>query len=120
MEILNKDFKSKFNRKFRYVYLLCVIVFLIYIAYSSRRAEEATLKYKFNGIAQKVEYDKKSTPRVTINGVYYYLGSNSWNFNHLIAKGDSMIKDSNNITIKLIKHETGRVLIFDGTKFYEK
>ena len=120
MEILNKDFKSKFNKKFVYIYLLGLVVFIIYTEYSSSKADKAMLKYKFNGIIEKVVYDQKSIPSVTISGITYYLGSTSWNFNHLIVKGDSIVKDSNNITVKLIKHGTGRVLIFDGTKFYRK
>jgi hypothetical protein len=114
MEVLSMDFKRSFNKKVRYIYLLAVIAFVIHIIYSSSVARKIVLKYSFSGIVEKVVYDKKSIPNVTIDGKTYYLGSTSWNFNYLIAKGDSLKKDSGNITVKLIKHKNGKVIIFDG------
>jgi len=120
MEILNQGFKRNFNRKFRYVYLLAFVIFIVYMFFSTKNARKVVLNYKFNGVVEKVVYGEKSIPEVTINGVNYYLGSTSWNFNHLIIVGDSLQKDSGNITVKLIKQKTGRVLIFDGNNYYDK
>ena len=113
MEILDQDFKKKFNRKFRYIYLLAFVAFIAYMFYSDKKGKEIELNYKFNGVAEKVIYDEKSVPIVTINGQLYNLGAPTWNFNHLISKGDSLEKDSGSFAIKLTMHKNGRVLIFD-------
>jgi hypothetical protein len=120
MEVSLKDYVKEFKKKLWYVYLLACVIFLFYMIYSSKNVEKMVLRYKFNGIAEKVVYDGKNIPSVTIKGATYYLGSGYWNFNHLISKGDSLKKDSGDIAIKLIKHGNGRVLIFDGSKYYEK
>ena len=120
MPFINEDFKRKFNKKFRFVYLLVFIAFITYMIDSSRRARNIVLNYHFNGVVDKVHYDGKSIPTVTINGKDFYLGSTSWNFNHLISPGDSIEKDSGILMVKLIKYKSRRVLVFDGTKYYAK
>ena len=120
MLFINEDFQRKFNRKFRFVYLAVFIGFIIYMILSSIRARKLISGYHFNGVVDKVEYDAKSIPTVKVNGKDYYLGSTNWNFNHLITQGDSIEKDSGNLTVKLIKQKSGRVLVFDGTKYYDR
>ena len=93
---------------------MAFIAFLCHTLYSHFAGEKMMLKLRFNGIVEKVEYDRQSVPTVTINGKIYYLGSTSWGFNHLISKGDSLLKDSGNMTVKLIKNKNGKVIIFDG------
>jgi hypothetical protein len=120
MQFINEEFKRRFNRKFRFVYLAVFIGFIIYMIHSDIRATRLVSSYHFNGVVDKVEYDGKSIPTVTVNGKDYYLGSTNWNFNHLISRGDSIEKDSGILMVKLIKQKSGRVLVFDGTKYYDK
>jgi hypothetical protein len=69
-------------------------------------------KYRFRGVVQVVIYDDKGTPDVTVNGVKYKLSYNDWNFDHQIQKGDSLIKESNIMVIKLVKLNSGDVIFF--------
>jgi hypothetical protein len=109
-----KDYIGELRKILRYIFILALIAFLGNTLYSHMAAEKVILKFRFKGIVEKVEYDGKSVPSVTINGKIYYLGSTSWGFNHLISKGDSLLKDSGNMTVKLIKNKNGKVIIFDG------
>jgi hypothetical protein len=113
MEVLMKYYISKFNKRLRYIYLLAAVAFVTYGIYTHITVEKKNLKYKFNGVIEKVSYDDKGDPSITIKGKIYDLTSNSWNFNHLICKGDSLKKDSGKLAIKLVKHKNGKVIIFD-------
>jgi PBP1b-binding outer membrane lipoprotein LpoB len=64
--------------------------------------------YQINGTIQKITYSVKGTPKVTVNSEMHAL-STSWRFNEKMAVGDSLIKEQNTMTYKLIKHETGEV-----------
>jgi hypothetical protein len=92
---------------------VAVVIFITYFSYTSVTAEKAYHRYTFNGIVDKVTYDEKSIPSVTIKGKTYYLGSSYWNFNHLISEGDSIKKDSGDTIVKLVKHENWKIIIFD-------
>lgn len=67
--------------------------------------------YGFNGNVDTVEYDVKGTPTVKIRGREYCLGDNDWLINHQIQQGDSLIKIKGQMTFKIIKKETGKVIV---------
>ena len=115
-----RDYISEFNRSLRYIYLAAAVAFVSYFTYKTIIARKLYLTYKFKGIVEHVSYDGKSIPTVTINKKDYYLGASTYNFNHLINRGDSIEKDSGILTIKLIKQKNGIVLMFDGTHYYAK
>jgi len=70
------------------------------------------LNYQFNGRVDSVEYGDKGTTIVIIKGNTYFLNEADWNLDdsHIIQKGDSLIKKSNSIIVRLIK-PNGKVII---------
>ncbi len=76
-----------------------------------RRDYEINLNYQFSGIVERVRYEVKGKPYVTLKDKIYYLSFNDWNFNYEIEKGDSLIKRKGEMTIKLIK-PNGKVLTY--------
>ena len=108
-----KDYKSAFNKILKLIYLLAAVIFIASTIYSDIKDDDLYLKCHFKGVVKKIDYNDKSTPTVTINSRTYGLAGSHFNFNRLIEKGDSLEKDSGRTKIKLIKHNGGKVIVFD-------
>lgn len=113
MNTFYEDFKRPIDRVVKYVGPIAMIIFVAYVFISNNTYEKKVIKLAFDGIVENVSYDGKSIPSVTIKSVKYYLGSNYWNFERQIAVGDSMQKDSGRYLVKLIKQNSGKIMIFD-------
>lgn len=87
------------------------IGFVSFIAWNiimAREDNKENLSYAFNGVVEKVSYDKKGIPSVIVLQKRYYL-SGGWNFEHLIEKGDSLRKKEGEKVVKLLK-KTGKFI----------
>jgi hypothetical protein len=98
------------NKVYIILCIAAVIVFLIVNNYLLTRSNDKNRAFKFNGVVEAIRYDVKDIPYVTIGGLTYYL-SYSWNFEHLIEKGDSLQKKEGEMIVKLIKKDR-RIYIF--------
>jgi hypothetical protein len=85
---------------------------LVVLIFFSIKWNNTYLNYQFNGRLDSIAYGDKGTPIVIIKGKTYFLKEVDWNFHksHIIQKGDSLIKDKNSITVKLVK-PNGEVII---------
>jgi len=71
-------------------------------------------KMHFNGKVDSVSYDIKAKATTIIKGKVYNLDNNDWDFDHnRIKKGDSMVKDSNTLSVKLIR-KNGQIVEMNG------
>jgi hypothetical protein len=89
------------------------ILFIGSTLFLNNRNRKRNFSYYFNGKVQSVRYDLKGFPYVTIGSKIYYLSYNNWDFNHQIAKGDTLKKEKNTFTIRLIKYSSGEILVFN-------
>lgn len=61
-----------------------------------------TTNYSFNGAIEKIQYDDKHVPIITVKGKEYNLAYCSWiNYKDKLAVGDSVrkVKDEKNMTL---------------------
>ncbi len=87
------------------------LTFILFIIYSNSKADEINYNYSFSGRVDSVSYDVKGIPYVHVNGQFYYL-DDGYNFDHLVEKGDTMIKHKGSVVYKLIKHANKKVFKF--------
>lgn len=81
---------------------ICFLAFLLANFYFLNRSSKVNLRHEFNGAVEDVRYDTKGTPYVTIGQTTYYLSA-SWDFKHLIEKGDTLQKRAGDLKVTLIK-----------------
>lgn len=79
---------------------------------SYKAGKEQYLSYKFNGRVENINYSSKGYPEVMINGDFFYLNV-GWDNDHIIEVGDTLKKDSGQLKVILIKHQSNKVLRFD-------
>jgi hypothetical protein len=65
--------------------------------------------FKFKGVIEKIDYNEKKTPTVTVNDSSYSL-STSCRFNERMKVGDSLVKEKDSQLYELIKDKTGDVI----------
>ena len=65
----------------------------------------------FTGRVDKVQYDIKQFPTITLGGKVYYIGS-GYNTDHQIEIGDSLIKRKGSDVYLLIKQKTHKTIEF--------
>jgi len=65
----------------------------------------------FSGTVERVDYDIKEFPTITIGDSSYYIGA-GYNTNHQIEVGDSVIKKRGSDIYKLIKRGSHMVIEF--------
>jgi hypothetical protein len=95
--------------KNNYTALLLVVIVIILIVFGLYKRTSLTQKankWHFNGPVENVRYDVKRYPWVIVNGREFNLYYTSWNFNVRINKGDTLIKQVDDIRIKLIRQGT--------------
>ncbi|MGY3214527.1 hypothetical protein [Mucilaginibacter sp. HD30] len=106
---------QKVNKKYAIlVFIVFVIVCILMLVDTIIRVREGARKYlnmDFAGTVDRVEYDIKQFPTITLKGKIYYIGS-GYNTDHQIEIGDSLIKKKGSMVYKLIKHNTGSVILF--------
>ena len=89
-----------------------MLLFVINIAYSTKKSYRENLDFEFNGKVEFVSYDVKGTPTIKINKQEYCLTYNNWDFDHQIEKGDSLDKRKGTFVIKLIKFNSKSIVYF--------
>lgn len=94
---------------------ITVISLLLYLTVYllNKLSELKEKKTHFIGRIDKLEFNDKKTPTVTINAKKYGLGT-GWRFNEKITVGDSLIKDSDRLSYRLIKFKTKEVINSDS------
>src|ERR1700744_5967126 len=110
-----KKYEDVFNRNKIPIFIgfgVVVILFLSLLVFLSRRADQITLKYEFDGIVTKITYDLKDDPTVTIENQEYLLSRLYWQTNHEIEIGDSLKKPSGSMRILLIKRSRHETILF--------
>jgi len=95
------------NKLIRY-FIVGVLFFLIMYVLSilSARREK---KYNFRGVIEKIQYSEKKIPTVTVKGKQYGM-TTGWRFNEKMRVGDSLIKELDSTSYKLVKFGTGEVI----------
>ena len=92
-------------------FVVFVALFILFIVYVNRKGRLTCLNYRFNGKVENVVYNVKGQAYITVKGVTYYLFDSNWDFDHnRIDKGDSIIKNSKSMIIRLVK-QNGRIII---------
>jgi hypothetical protein len=104
--------KSKnYNKVLLSFFIPTVLVMILAVIYFSHKGKLKCLSYQFNGKVDSIYYDIKGIATIKVNGIFYDLAYPNWDFDHnRIQKGDSVIKNKNSLTIKLIKHN-GQIII---------
>jgi len=90
-------------------YLIIGFLFLFTLKVLSIISDIKEKNYQFNGIIEKIDYNEKKTPTVTVNSKSYGL-STSWRFNERMNVGDSFVKEKDSMIYKLINFKTGEVI----------
>lgn len=91
----------KLNSKLTIIGIICFLGISFYGYYLTRKEQ---LNYKFNGIVRNISYNEKGYAKISIDGVVYDLGGpNFHGYSGKISKGDSLIKNSGTLEMKLIK-----------------
>lgn len=97
--------------KFPGIYIGFLVLCITVLAYLNFTASKRLKGYEMKGVVDRITYDVKGLPYVDVNGTQYYLGG-PWNFEHKIEEGDSIIKRKGDMSIKLIKKNTGEIIQF--------
>ncbi len=74
------------------------ILFFIFIFYGYYKGRAQRKSYHFSGIIEKITYDVKMIPYLTVHGKSYYL-SPLRDFGKKVKVGDSVIKLSGDLKI---------------------
>jgi hypothetical protein len=94
--------------------LFVVVIILIFFGlYKRKSIAEKAVRWHFNGPVENVRYDVKRYPWVVINGTEFNLYYTVWDFNVKINKGDTLIKDTGDTRIKLIRQGTHDTISFN-------
>jgi hypothetical protein len=94
--------------------IMAISLLLYLVDYSLNKLSEIKEKKNhFIGRIDKLEFNDKKTPAVTVNGKKYILGT-GWKFNEKITVGDSLIKDSDRLNYQLIKLKTKEAINSDS------
>jgi len=103
---MKKDLKL-----FLTVFISLCLLFIAFLIFSIYRGFSKNLNYNFTGVVHSVTYDEKGTPIIIINNQEYILNA-GYDFNHQIEDGDTLKKVKGSDTYTLIKHATGKVIVF--------
>ena len=93
-------------------YLLILLLFFVSTIIINTTSYLKEKHSEFAGVIQKIDFNEKKTPTVTIKGTKYSLGT-SWSFNKEMEVGEYLIKTKNSINYSLIKNKSGDVIISD-------
>ncbi|WP_426671361.1 hypothetical protein ACPPVU_09000 [Mucilaginibacter sp. McL0603] len=88
------------------------IISLVALPYLFYKSKVQYQSYQFNGRVDSVLYNVKGEPTVKIGDKKYHLPVHYWTINRQIQVGDSLVKEKNSITIRIVKKD-GTVIIKD-------
>jgi hypothetical protein len=102
------------KNNYRALILVAVAIILVFFGlYKRRSITQNANKWHFKGAVENVRYDVKRYPWVIINGAEFNLYYTTWDFNVKINKGDTLIKQSEDARIKLIRQGTHDTISFN-------
>lgn len=101
-----------------YLSLILIAISLIVAMYVWNKNDvKNMLSLKLSGVAENVHYDDaKGAPHFTIQRRNVFLSPVYWHVYFRIQNGDSIVKQSGSMNIKVIKKITGEIIIIDGNK----
>jgi len=108
------------DRNQRVVLALITVSFIlsaIISVHTKKDSEKTSLNWSFKGIVEKVSYSDKRIPTVTVNGKEYYLFYTIMDIGYNIQKGDTIIKQRDDLRIKVIRPNT-KDTIYDRNQLY--
>ncbi|MEB0261367.1 MULTISPECIES: hypothetical protein [unclassified Mucilaginibacter] len=98
------------NNKKLIKYILIGSSFLLIAMALNKWADFKQRNYEFKGVIEKISFNEKKTPTITVNHSEYALGS-GWRFNEKLGVGDSILKAKNSLIYTLIKKKTGEIVL---------
>jgi hypothetical protein len=104
------DFKNNYSGL---VLLVVTILLVLFGLYKRNSITQKSIRWHFSGAVENVRYDVKKYPWVIVNRIEYNLYYTTWDFNVKINKGDTLIKQANDIRIKLIRQGTHDTISFN-------
>ena len=100
-----------------WIRVLISIIVVSAIRYFQTYKKVETKNWVFKGPVQKVYYDIKGFPTITVNGNNYNLFFAIWHFKTKIYIGDTVIKYKGSRRIYLIRHGTADTLFYHTREF---
>jgi hypothetical protein len=99
--------------------LLVVIIFVLYLGgkVGYNNSTKRTMHWRFKGVVQKVWYSEKNYPYVIVAGKEYYLNYTTWHFDVKILVGDTIIKERDDLRIKIIKPGSTDTIYFNERSY---
>lgn len=91
------------------IFIIVCIVMVLDTIIRKREGDRNNLNIDFAGRVERVEYDIKEFPTVTLRGGTYYIGS-GYNTNNQIEVGDSLTKRKGSDVYILIKHNSHKTI----------
>ncbi|WP_259068761.1 hypothetical protein HDF24_07595 [Mucilaginibacter sp. X4EP1] len=102
------------NNNYKSLLLVAVVVILVFFSvYKRKTLSKNVNKWHFSGAVDNIRYDVKKYPWVTVDGYEYNLYYTIWDFNVKIGKGDTLIKQTDDLRIKLIRQGTHDTISFN-------
>lgn len=98
------------NKLMLILFVIVCISFGAYLYLSTAKSNKENLNREFHGIVESIRYDEKDIPYVGIDGKEYYLDA-GYNFEGMIAVGDSMSKNKGSNVYQLAK-SSGKIMTF--------
>ncbi|HEY4194942.1 MAG TPA: hypothetical protein VGM63_05375 [Mucilaginibacter sp.] len=93
-------------------YIIPIAIVAIIFLLRDIREENRNMGCDFRGIVQNVEYTDDCT-KVTVKGQVYPI-DDDYDIQHLIKKGDFLIKRRGSTIYRLVKYEHPKVFTFDN------
>jgi hypothetical protein len=97
-----------------YKIIIAVFIFLIFIDIVIK--PKKALRWSFKGPVEKVWYDRKGIPFITIKGKEYDVFYFDWDFETKIEKGDTVIKQKGDLRLKLIRPNTRDTIYYNSNE----
>lgn len=102
------------NNSYKSILLVVIVVILLFFGlYKKKTIPKNVKEWHFKGPIENVRYDVKKYPWVTVEGNEYNLYYTIWDFNTKINKGDTLIKQTGDARIKLIRQGTHDTISFN-------
>lgn len=95
----------------RKIGLIVVVLFFIVTFFNFLGGKFQRKALHFSGVIEKIRYDKKMIPIVTVNGKSYYLSALG-SFHKEVNVGDSVVKHRGDLKLKIVKRD-GEILKYE-------
>jgi len=88
-------------------FFFCGLIFLIIGSNKEQEYRESLRECKIIGVVEDIKRDAKHLPNIKILNKWYYLGDGPWigKMRDCINIGDSIVKDSNSVILKLFRRK---------------